>query len=84
MSLTCHINLEVFLVYLDSTFLFHCFRMSEKVFNIFLERVSLQERDEKREQLLVLHAQFLLTHFNHTQPQIRRLADKLLSKLVDK
>ncbi|KAB7502620.1 Phosphatidylinositol 4-kinase alpha [Armadillidium nasatum] len=59
-------------------------RVSEKVFSIFLERVSQQPRDEKQEHLLVLHAQFLLTHFNHVQSQIRRVADKLLSKLVGK
>ncbi|XP_047491882.1 phosphatidylinositol 4-kinase alpha-like isoform X2 [Penaeus chinensis] len=59
-------------------------RVSEKVFNIFLEQVSHQPRDERQEKLLVLHAQFLLTHFNHTQAQIRRVADKLLSKLVDR
>lgn len=59
-------------------------RVSEKVFNIFLEQVSQRPRDERQEKLLVLHAQFLLTHFNHTQVQIRRVADKLLSKLVDR
>ncbi|XP_071514880.1 phosphatidylinositol 4-kinase alpha isoform X1 [Panulirus ornatus] len=59
-------------------------RVSEKVFNIFLEEVSHRPRDERQEKLLVLHAQFLLTHFNHTQVQIRRVADKLLSKLVDR
>ncbi|XP_042233496.1 phosphatidylinositol 4-kinase alpha-like isoform X1 [Homarus americanus] len=59
-------------------------RVSEKVFSIFLEQVSHRPRDERQEKLLVLHAQFLLTHFNHTQVQIRRVADKLLSKLVDR
>ncbi|XP_066970314.1 phosphatidylinositol 4-kinase alpha isoform X2 [Macrobrachium rosenbergii] len=59
-------------------------RVSEKVFSIFLERVSNQPRDERLVKLLVLHAQFLLTHFNHTQVKIRRVADKLLSKLVDR
>ncbi|KAG7162490.1 Phosphatidylinositol 4-kinase alpha-like [Homarus americanus] len=48
------------------------------------EKVSHRPRDERQEKLLVLHAQFLLTHFNHTQVQIRRVADKLLSKLVDR
>ncbi|XP_076062775.1 phosphatidylinositol 4-kinase III alpha isoform X2 [Oratosquilla oratoria] len=59
-------------------------RVSEKVFQIFLDQVSCKARNEKRERLLVLHAQFLLAHFNHTQVQIRRVADKLLSKLVDR
>ncbi|XP_045112601.1 phosphatidylinositol 4-kinase alpha-like [Portunus trituberculatus] len=59
-------------------------KVSERVFNIFLEQVSQRSRDEHREKLLVLHAQFLLTHFNHTQVQIRRVADRLLSKLVDR
>ncbi|KAK7078017.1 Phosphatidylinositol 4-kinase alpha, partial [Halocaridina rubra] len=59
-------------------------RVSEKVFSIFLEQVSQKPRDERLEKLLVLHAQFLLTHFNHTQVKIRRVADKLLSKLVDR
>ncbi|CAL4078353.1 unnamed protein product, partial [Meganyctiphanes norvegica] len=59
-------------------------RVCEKVFSIFLEQVSAKPRDERQEKLLVLHAQFLLTMFNHTQGQIRRVADKLLSRLVEK
>ena len=51
---------------------------------LFLERVWEQRRDERRETLLVQHAQFLLTHFNHTLQPIRRTADKLLSRLVDR
>ncbi|KAF2369045.1 Phosphatidylinositol 3-/4-kinase catalytic domain [Trinorchestia longiramus] len=59
-------------------------RLLEKIFALFLDRVMEQKRDETREVLLVQHAQFLLTHFNHTLQPIRRTADKLLSKLVDR
>lgn len=58
--------------------------MGQRVFTLFLDVMTHKSRDEEREAELESHAQFLLVHFNHINKQIRRLADKWLSGLVDK
>lgn len=60
------------------------FSISDKIFKIYLDVLSKRpmnkERDQELEQLAIL----LLVKFNHPQRQIRRVADKYLSKLVDR
>uniref|UniRef100_A0A8D8UEF4 1-phosphatidylinositol 4-kinase n=1 Tax=Cacopsylla melanoneura TaxID=428564 RepID=A0A8D8UEF4_9HEMI len=58
--------------------------VGQRVFTLFLDVMVHKPRDEARETELESHAQFLLVHFNHINKQIRRLADKWLSGLVDK
>ncbi|KAI5696345.1 hypothetical protein M8J76_010849 [Diaphorina citri] len=58
--------------------------VGQRVFTLFLDVMTHKSRDEAREAELESHAQFLLVHFNHINKQIRRLADKWLSGLVDK
>ena len=63
--------------------------MADKVFLKFLEVMSSKEgrtsrSDTERETELEEHAQFLLVRFNHIHRQIRKVADKFLSGLVDK
>jgi phosphatidylinositol 4-kinase len=65
----------------------HCValcRVSETVFGTFLEVMSRKPKDENRDKDLEAHAQLLLVHFNHTNKNIRRVADRFLAKLVDK
>lgn len=60
------------------------FCISDKIFRVYLEVLSKRpmnkERDLELEELAIL----LLVKFNHPQKQIRRVADKYLSRLVDR
>ncbi|XP_038059018.1 phosphatidylinositol 4-kinase alpha-like [Patiria miniata] len=58
--------------------------VSNQVFTNFLDIMSNRPRTSDREAELVSHAQFLLVKFNHIRKQIRKIADKYLSKLVDR
>jgi len=60
------------------------FCIADKIFKVYLEVLSRRpmnkERDLELEELAIL----LLVKFNHPQKQIRRVADKYLSRLVDR
>ncbi|XP_054723251.1 LOW QUALITY PROTEIN: phosphatidylinositol 4-kinase alpha-like, partial [Uloborus diversus] len=58
--------------------------VSDKVFQTYLDIVSSKPRNKERDDELEEHATFLLVKFNHPQKQIRRVADKYLSMLVDR
>ncbi|KFM76895.1 Phosphatidylinositol 4-kinase alpha, partial [Stegodyphus mimosarum] len=58
--------------------------VSDKVFQTYLDVISIKPRNKERDDELEEHATFLLVKFNHPQKQIRRVADKYLSMLVDR
>ncbi|RWS14888.1 phosphatidylinositol 4 kinase-like protein [Dinothrombium tinctorium] len=58
--------------------------VSDKVFKVFLGVMSIKPRNRERDVELEEYATLLLVKFNHRQKQIRRVADKYLSGLVDK
>lgn len=58
--------------------------ISDKVFKVFLEVMANRPKDHIRDNELEDYAVMMLVKFNHRQKQIRRVADKYLSGLVDK
>lgn len=67
----------------DKAGMWHCVSsVGEQVFERFLEVMQRKPKNEARERDLEQHAQFLLVHFNHPHKQIRRVADRFLSKLM--
>ena len=58
--------------------------VGERVFNMFLDVLTAKPKDNRRETELERHVQYLLVLFNHVQRQIRRVADRYLSALVER
>lgn len=57
--------------------------IGDSVFFKFKEGMLRKPKNEKRDRELENHAQYLLVYFNNVHKQIRRVADKYLSALVD-
>lgn len=60
------------------------FCISDKIFRVYLDVLSRKPMDKARDLELEELAILLLVKFNHPQKQIRRVADKYLSRLVDR
>lgn len=60
------------------------FSISDKIFKVYLDVLSRRPMNKERDQELEELAILLLVKFNHPQKQIRRVADKYLSRLVDR
>ena len=58
--------------------------ISDKVFKVFLNVMAGKPRNKSRDAELEGYAIMMLVKFNHRQKQIRRVADRYLSGLVDK
>ena len=56
----------------------------DRVFHLFLDVLASKPKDSRREAELERHASYLLILFNHVQRQIRKVADRYLSALVDR
>ncbi|KAL5265658.1 hypothetical protein ACHWQZ_G006396 [Mnemiopsis leidyi] len=69
----------------DKSGIYSCFEhMCTHMFQLHIDDVTQQSRDESRQAHLESLAQFLLVKFNHCVKKIRLTADKWLSKLIDK
>lgn len=87
-----HFSFQVMLQYLedptiqrDKDGIRQCiFAISDKIFKIYLDVLSRRPMNKERDLELEDLAIVLLVKFNHPQKQIRRVADKYLSRLVDK
>lgn len=60
------------------------FCIADKIFRVYLEVLSKKPMNKGRDLELEELAILLLVKFNHPQKQIRRVADKYLSRLVDR
>lgn len=60
------------------------FCIADKIFKVYLDVLSKRPMDKSRDLELEELAILLLVKFNHPQKQIRRVADKYLSRLVDR
>ncbi|GAB6030041.1 hypothetical protein CHUAL_005725 [Chamberlinius hualienensis] len=60
------------------------YHIGEQVFQQFLAVIANKPKNEQRERELEGHALVLLVKFNNTNKQIRRVADRYLSGLVDR
>ena len=58
--------------------------VADKVFLRYLEAMSSKDQKMDREESLEHHAQFLIVRFNHIHRQIRKVADKFLSGLIER
>ncbi|XP_063676281.1 phosphatidylinositol 4-kinase alpha-like isoform X6 [Bolinopsis microptera] len=69
----------------DKSGIYSCFEhMCTHMFQLHIDHVTQQSRDEGRQAHLENLVQFLLVKFNHCVKRIRLTADKWLSKLIDK
>ena len=59
-------------------------QIGDLVFKRFLELISKRDCNQKRDEELEAHTQFLLVKFNHEDGSIRRVADRFLSEMVDR
>ncbi|VDL61058.1 unnamed protein product [Hymenolepis diminuta] len=57
-------------------------QVAVRIFQRLLQRLNKMPMDSKREELVDMHAQFLLVKFNHIQKGVRVIADQFLSDLA--
>ncbi|VDM16644.1 unnamed protein product [Hydatigera taeniaeformis] len=57
-------------------------QVTVRIFQRLLQRLSNMAMDSKREEIVDMHAQFLLVKFNHIQKGVRIVADQFLSDLA--